>query len=229
MTMEAEPRLIELRGAEAQKAIHAYGLTGIVTEVELALAPAVEWHERVIGVPGGFIAAARLGDALCRTTGLHLNEVAVIAEAAGSYFRALQPVLAAGENLIVVLVAGYSADALDRFVAEQGATIRFARGWGEEGGRVPPLLEYCWNHTTLQSITRDRGITYLQSQFGGDDPLALLGRIVDRFGDEVPMHLEFARADGDIAIFGLPLVRYSDCRSACPDHGDLSRRRRDDL
>ena len=30
-----------------------------------------------------------------------------------------------------------------------------------------------------------------------------------RFGDEVPMHLEFVRFGGEIACFGLQLVRYT--------------------
>ena len=40
MTVEAEPRLIELRGKDILKVMHAYGVNGIITEVEVPLAPA---------------------------------------------------------------------------------------------------------------------------------------------------------------------------------------------
>jgi hypothetical protein len=33
--------------------------------------------------------------------------------------------------------------------------------------------------------------------------------MVDRFGDEVPAHLEFIRFDGSIGVAGLPLVRFT--------------------
>ena len=45
VTMEAEPRILELRGADIQKVNHAYGTNGIITELELPLAPAYRWAE----------------------------------------------------------------------------------------------------------------------------------------------------------------------------------------
>ena len=47
VTCEPAPRLIELRGVDIGKALHAYGTTCIVVEVELALAPAYPWVEMV--------------------------------------------------------------------------------------------------------------------------------------------------------------------------------------
>ena len=37
MTMEAEPRALELTGEDLHKAVHAYGTNGIITEVEMPL------------------------------------------------------------------------------------------------------------------------------------------------------------------------------------------------
>jgi FAD/FMN-containing dehydrogenase len=45
LTMEEEPRALELRGHDIQKANHAYGTNGIITEVEMPLAPAQEWRD----------------------------------------------------------------------------------------------------------------------------------------------------------------------------------------
>ena len=39
LTMEAEPRALELTGADLHKAVHAYGTNGVITEVEMPLAP----------------------------------------------------------------------------------------------------------------------------------------------------------------------------------------------
>ena len=51
VTMEAEPRILELRGADVQKVNHAYGTNGIITELELPLAPAYRWAEAAGRVP----------------------------------------------------------------------------------------------------------------------------------------------------------------------------------
>ena len=47
MTVEPEPRVLELRDAEAMLLHHTYGTTGIVLELEVALAPAQAWMEAV--------------------------------------------------------------------------------------------------------------------------------------------------------------------------------------
>ena len=39
VTMEAEPRVLEFRGEELARVSHAYGTNGIITEIEIPLAP----------------------------------------------------------------------------------------------------------------------------------------------------------------------------------------------
>ena len=43
LTIEKEPKIIELFGNDIQKVQHAYGTNGIVLEMELALSPAKDW------------------------------------------------------------------------------------------------------------------------------------------------------------------------------------------
>lgn len=43
VTMEAEPRILEFRGEELHRVSHAYGTNGIITEIEMPLAPAYDW------------------------------------------------------------------------------------------------------------------------------------------------------------------------------------------
>jgi len=38
-----EPRTLELTGDAIHKASHAYGVNGVITEVEMPLAPAYDW------------------------------------------------------------------------------------------------------------------------------------------------------------------------------------------
>ena len=60
VTVEEEPRVIELRGDAAQKINRAYGTTGIITALEMPLAPAWPWIDVVVAFDD-FIEAAAFG------------------------------------------------------------------------------------------------------------------------------------------------------------------------
>jgi FAD/FMN-containing dehydrogenase len=60
VTVEEEPRIIELRGDAAQKINRTYGTTGIITALEMPLAPAWKWIDLVV-VFDEFLEAASFG------------------------------------------------------------------------------------------------------------------------------------------------------------------------
>src|SRR5262249_50275958 len=52
VTLEPTPRVIELRGDASQKISRAYGTTGIITALEMPLAPALPWIDVIIAFDG---------------------------------------------------------------------------------------------------------------------------------------------------------------------------------
>ena len=50
VTLEESPRVLELRGSDIARVAHAYGTTGIITELEMPTAPAVDWVDGVAEV-----------------------------------------------------------------------------------------------------------------------------------------------------------------------------------
>ncbi|MGE3865987.1 MAG: FAD-binding oxidoreductase, partial [Hyphomonadaceae bacterium] len=48
VTLEAEPRVLELRGDDVGKFNHSYGVTGVMTELEMGLAPVEDWIDGVV-------------------------------------------------------------------------------------------------------------------------------------------------------------------------------------
>ncbi len=76
--MEAEPRVLELTAWDLQKVSHAYGTNGIITEVEMPLAPAYDWVDVLVGYDD-FMDAVRFADTLAHKNGLLLKEIAPIA------------------------------------------------------------------------------------------------------------------------------------------------------
>ncbi len=207
--MEAVPRVLQLRGAEVNRVHHAYGTNGIITELTIAMAPAQDWVDYVVAF-GDFMALAHFGDAIARADGIAKRLCTTVDGGAAAYFKPLQATLHPGEAAGMFLIAAQSAESFEDMLAEHGG--RVARKLTEaeaERDSVVPAFEFAWNHTTLQALKVDRGITYLQSRFPGPDYLAAVAETCALYGDELPMHLEFVRAGGEAACVALPLVRYT--------------------
>lgn len=213
LTLEDEPRFIELRGRDVFKATHAYGVNGIITEVELALAPATAWCDLVLAAPTT-MDAARLADTIARSNGVSTKLLSTLAWSAARRLEPLKPFLPEGSAAILAMVAEASVEAVAMLAEEAGAKVVYQIAPDQAPlGDMPPVYELSFNHTTLHALktAREEGdeITYLQMAIPGPDYLARVAALERAFGDEVPMHLEFARVNGDIGCFGLQLVVYS--------------------
>ncbi len=208
MTMEEEPRIIELRGDRVLWATHAYGCNGIIVEVELPMAPAWPWAEAIVSFDG-FMDAMRFGDALAHDPSVVKKLISPIAAPVPQqYFRQLQRQVSDAGDIVITMVAETSWEGFEILVREHGGRIVYSRRAGQADA-LPPLYEFTWNHTTLQALKETRQITYLQTLFAPGEYLDRVAAMIDRFGDEVPMHCEFVNLGGRIGVFGLQLVRYT--------------------
>ncbi|MHA1544824.1 MAG: FAD-binding oxidoreductase [Alphaproteobacteria bacterium] len=208
MTMEAEPQLLEITGADLHKVSHAFGTNGVITEVEMPLTAACDWIDVIVGFDD-FVAAARFGDTLGNQDGILVKEIAPIAAPIPhNYFRRMQKMVTSETSVVVTMVAPQSMDAFEALVAGSAAQIIF-RSDREGAARVPVAYELAWNHTTLRALRIAPDITYLQVLYPFPDHLELVEKMHAHFGDELMGHLEFVRFDGRITCFGLPLLRYT--------------------
>jgi FAD/FMN-containing dehydrogenase len=212
VTMEASPRVLELAGADLHKVCHAYGTNGIITEVEVPLAPAYEWVDVIVGFDD-LTRAARYAETLGEQDGLLLKELAVVqAPVAHDYFLRHKKFIARDKTIVVVMVARHALDALlalTRTVKEAEVLVNTAAMTADEKRGLPPGYELGWNHTTLRALRVDPTITYLQVLYPYPHSVETMAKIHAHFGDEVPAHLEFVRFDGKVTAFGLPLVRFT--------------------
>jgi hypothetical protein len=72
------------------------------------------------------------------------------------------------------------------------------------------LLEYTWNHTTLNALKVDKTLTYLQVAFTPGQHLEQVRRMDKVFAGEVLTHTEFIRnIDGHMICTALQLVRFT--------------------
>ncbi|MBW4557270.1 MAG: FAD-binding oxidoreductase [Trichormus sp. ATA11-4-KO1] len=207
VTLEDQPRVIELRGDDVQKVNHAWGINGIITEVEIPLGPAYPWAE-VIVTFDDFMTAAKFGQALGNADGIIKKLIAVFATPIPQYFHALQQYIPEGTHPALLLIAEPNLEFLPGLVQQYNGQITYQKP-AHEAGKGLNLGEFTWNHTTLHARTVDTSITYLQSMFPADANLELVEQLSDYFGDEVMMHLEFIRVNGKVIPAALQLVRYT--------------------
>jgi len=206
ITMEATPRVLELRGTDIDKANHAYGTNGVITEVEIPLAPAWDWVDVVAAFPDT-LSAARFAEALVASEGIAKKLACVVAPGiAQTYFKMFQSFAPPGVACALVMVAEPFLEFLKPLLDQFGGTEIYCCATEQA---ETPLYEFTWNHTTLQALKIDRSLTYLQTLFPPPGHLALIEKMEKTFGDEVPIHLEFVRLGGVVTCFGLQIVRYT--------------------
>ncbi|MEW6645493.1 MAG: FAD-binding oxidoreductase [Pseudomonadota bacterium] len=209
VTVEPQPRVIELRGDAAQKINRAYGTTGIITALEMPLAPAWRWIDVVVAFDD-FLAAVTFGHEAACADGIVKKLISPVTWPLPSYFGALKPACPDGKSILIAMIAEPSLESFKALLGGRG-TITLETPTDEAPGKVP-LYEYTWNHTTLQVLKSDRSVTYLQCLYPHDRLLDKVGQMRRMFPDEVLQHLEFIRFNGNVTCSGLPVVRYRDAQ-----------------
>ncbi|MBP7564589.1 MAG: FAD-binding oxidoreductase [Burkholderiaceae bacterium] len=209
MTIEAEPQIVELRGAEAMRMHHLWGTNGLVLEIEVGLAPALPWAETIV-VFDDFDQALAFGDAVAHATGIVKKEICFLADPIPAYMHTLADHLPNGKHAILLLVAEYCRETTLEMAAQHGGQVTYDKSADEAAASGRTLVEYGWNHTTLHALKVDKGLTYLQSSFTPGEHLEQVSRMEKLFKGEVLMHAEFLRnGAGLTTCTALQLVRYT--------------------
>jgi len=204
VTMEEQPRVIELKGDEVKNVLHAYGTTGIITELEISLAPTYPWQEAIV-VFDDFMSAAKFGQALSDASGIVKKLVSIHAAPISKYFTALQKHIPEGKDCALLMISEYDFAPFQDLVAEYQGEITYSKS-AAEANKGTSLLEFTWNHTTLHARSVDNNLTYLQTFYF---TLERLEKLYQQAGDEILIHLEFLRAGDKVVPAGLQLIRYT--------------------
>jgi FAD/FMN-containing dehydrogenase len=210
VTMEAAPRVLEFTGEELHRVSHAYGTNGIITELEMPLAPAYDWVEIFVTLPD-FDAAVAYSGALGNEDGILKKLISVYeAPIAQDYFQRVAPHVKPGDHLVGLMIAPHAMDGFLTFTAcHAGAEVIFRSDettWPREPG---PVFEYGWNHTTLRALKVDASITYLQVRYPPVHYPEKIAAIRAAFPGELMQHLECMREHGQVMFAGLTLVRFT--------------------
>ncbi len=208
VTLEPAPQVILLEGADIQKAHHAYGTNGIITELTLALSPLTEWTHTV-ALFDGYDVALRFAMA-AQASGLDAFLLTPVERRFAPYYRRMNDHFPPDRDAVFAMVAERETKRFAALAVEFGGRVSLSMTPHQiEAANLSPAYECGWNHTTLQALKQDRGWTYLQVAYPRPFDPDLVLRQMARYGDEMLMHHEMARMDGVVQIFALPLVRWT--------------------
>ncbi len=209
VTVEDSPRIVELRDADIQNVQHAYGTNGIITRLDFALCPARDW-QHAIALFDGYGQALRFALA-AQDQGLDCYLLTVVERRMARFYKRLAGAFPSDRDGVFAMVAPDALAGFEALVAKFGGQISQCKSLAQlEDDNQPPAWECGWNHTTLQALKHEPGVwSYLQVAYPRPFDPDLVGRQMARYGDEVLMHHEMARMQGEVQIFAIPLVRWT--------------------
>jgi FAD/FMN-containing dehydrogenase len=209
ITVEAQPKLVELRAPEALLLHHVYGTNGIVLELELALAPSHAWREAIV-VADGMEQALRLADEIANAPGVTKKSVTYFQSSIQPYLPMFHDRWSAGKHAVFVVYADHATQAMTEIVARHGAAITYDEDHQQQLDKIKTILEFTWNHTTLHALRVDETLTYIQSGYTPGKHIEQALHMHRLLGDECMLHLEFIRLkEGGMTFSGLQLIKYT--------------------
>lgn len=228
LTAEAEPRELTLGAADAFAVIHAYGVTGIITELTFALKPALPWEETVIAFED-LPSAVRFGYALAHDSSIDKRLITMVEWPIPGFFKPLvqDGGVVAGKAAVLLETAEGQREAVCTLAERFGGSVSWQRPAGDYHKSRFALSDFSWNHTTLWAMKAEARYTYLQAQLSSnlEEGLKQLATLKQRYGDEVLFHLEYIRMGGEVCLSALPVIDYRDKArlyqiiDACEAHG----------
>lgn len=208
ISVEAEPRVVELRGDEVNRVHHAYGSNGIITEVEMPLAPAWRWREQIVVFPE-FMTAVKFAHMLASSDGIVKKLISILGGPVWNMMRALKPYGRDGQHMVLLMVAEPSIEALQALVLDFGGVLTADALEGQGPYRIP-LYEFAWGHTRMH-INRDHpDIVSNVGLYLDPDLVGAIERSWKRFKALGGMHFEVKRFDGKLSFQGSPLFPFTD-------------------
>ena len=209
VTVEETPRVIELHGAGIASVQHAYGTNGIITAMDYALMPNVEW-QHVIALFDGYDRALDFA-VHAQQQGLEAYLITTVERRFARFYKRLTDYFPTDADAVFSMVAPAAMAQFIASVAQHGGTIALAKSLHDmEEANLPPAWECGWNHTTLQALKMEPGVwTYLQVAYPSPFSPELVALQMQRYGDEVLFHHEMARMHGEVQIFAIHLLRWT--------------------
>ncbi|MCB1342276.1 MAG: FAD-binding oxidoreductase [Pseudooceanicola sp.] len=209
LSVEAVPQEHVFDAEDALQIHHAWGLNGAITEVTLRTVPARD----CVGCMATFDSYAdcyAAGYALATAQGLSPKLCSAVEARIVGYFPKLEGHLRQGRHLLVSLLPSSDLDDYRALMQAQGGHVDLTLTEEQrQAAGLPHVFEFAYNHTTLQVLKSDRTATYQQIGVPDASDVDSIVRLEQALGDDVWQHHEFARLNGTVVSFSLPIVWFT--------------------
>jgi hypothetical protein len=224
VTMEAEPRVLELTGEELARVSHAYRHQRHHHRIEMPLAPAYDWS-RCSWLSRISCRCRDLRRGLANQDGILIKLASAFEAPIGKdYFQRVKPHVEADDTLIGLMVAPHSMDGFLTFLGRRPGARLIYRSDDNDWPKTPgPVFEYGWNHTTLRALKVDPSITYLQVRYGFPSTWSLSAEDARdlRRGGSAASRGHARKRQGDVRGPASCLSRPSGWRRSCAIHEEM--------
>ena len=206
LSVEEEPRIVELTGNDIELVHHAYGTNGIITEIEMPVAPAWTWHECLVAFDD-FMDCARFGVRLGHELAIIKKVISLQEWPLPSYMRDLNNIIPEGCSMANCYVAQASLPAFRDLVLEHHGKIVADHISGENPFGAP-LFEFAYGHGMRQIQKTNPKFTGFQGMFPPDSVIDSIAAVRAAAGPAQPMRLEIFWSEGRIVAMGSPVITY---------------------
>jgi hypothetical protein len=208
VSVEETPRIVELRGDAVNLVHHAYGANGIITEIEMPLAPAWAWREVVVDF-AEFMTAVKFAHALATADGIVKKLISVLGDPIPHMMRAMRPHVHAGHSAVLCMIAAPFMEVFQALVADYQGEIT-VEAPESQGPYRAPLYEFSWGHTRMHVNREFPDIVSNVGLYLDPDLVASIERSYKRFRNLGGMHFEVKRFDGKLSFQGSPFFTFQD-------------------
>ena len=217
LTCEAEPRILRYEGSAAVPPLRTFGTTGFMIEIEMRLAPKLDYDQVAFSSPD-WDKLLTWTDAAMRNGAWRKRVASQFQWPIPSYFKPLKKHIREGEHVSFLMPERSETAAVVASAEAAGLTVTYNRPLADPP-KPPFLSDFTYNHTTLWAMKTDPTLTYVQAGFK-DNFRVQITDLMTRFPNEVFIHLEWGARDPDravganaspdaIGVGGIPLIRYT--------------------
>lgn len=192
LTVEEEPKLVELRGEEVHPALHTFGAGGIIYDLVLRSDPRHIWDEMV-----GFFPAYEQAAAFITELSLdpHFRHRAATAqdETLTSGQQAIATLGRSGSCALLIIDHAQRAE-VEAMAARHGGDLVFWQQWDLAMPARQSIAAMVYGHRMLWVKQFLPGAAFAHVYFDPADPLVGQRRLKDRFGSNLLMETKFIRS-----------------------------------
>lgn len=204
VTLEEEPKLITLTGLDTGLVNRTFGSTGIVVDVSAPLEPTRPWQD-VVASFADFDEALAFAHYVAADNDIAKRLVSFHVASCAHYLRPLIPGLEARHCAVLLMIDQRDLEKFD----QSSIILSEASDEREADPKRLPIYEMAWGHTTLHALKENRNLSYLQTLFPPGRIIETATQMHHALGDELPLHMEFIRYEGELAANGAQLWPYT--------------------